>query len=353
MLKPSRAVRLTGALLATVLAAPLALVTPAGAEDYPRGTRVQPAHLDRGADTRVLHAEGTVIVDGDRRVPVRAAHLTMLGRSGADYVVLTSDRDYRRWRVRRVTAEGDTHRVVGGPGYVPEIRIADGGRHVVVSRYTGDRTLVLRVVDTGTGALVRRREFPMTVSALDFGRRRMVLSEWGNRPREQRTFWWNPFTNRTVRLARHPGYVADISTDRLGLMLGDPYLDGCQKVVTISRPRARLWRSCRDAAVAFSPGGRRMVTQHILTDGAGPRLLQVRAARGRVLETYRSEWFGVLAWETDRRLLLQVAGRRTVAMARCTVRRCERVSELHRTGGEDPWMVMPSWTFARETLEDR
>lgn len=353
MLKRSRAARLTGAVLATVLSAPLALVTAAAADDYPRGTRLSPAALDRGPDTRLLHVEGTVIVDDDRRVPVPAAHVTMLGRSGTDYLVVTSDREFRRWRVLRVSADGDTVRVVGGPGYQPEVLLADGGGHVVVSHYTRERTIVLRVVDTGSGELLRRRQFPLTVSALDVGRRRMVLSEWGSRPRQQRTFWWNPFTDRTVRLAGHPGYTADISADRLGLMLGDPYLGGCQKVVTISRPRARLWRSCRDAAVAFSPGGRRMVTQHILTDGAGPRLLQVRAARGRVLETYRSEWFGVLTWETDRRLLLQVAGRRTVAMARCTVRACERISALYRTEDRDPWMTMPSWTFASETLADR
>ena len=67
-----------------------------------------------------------------------------------------------------------------------------------------------------------------------------------------------------------------------------------------------------------------------------------------------AKWVARLrATKTDQRLLLQVGDRRTVAVARCTVRRCERISRLYRTRGREPWTVMPAWSFAPESLLDR
>jgi hypothetical protein len=348
----SRTARAAVALLVGVLAAPLAATTAAGA-DYPTGERINPALLSRGPNTPLLHVEGRDIVDGDTRIPVAAPNVWMLGRTGPDYLVAASNEDYRRWRVLRVTPEGTTRRVVGGPGNLPSVEAADGGAYVVVESYTRENRTLLRVADTTTGDVVRRRLFGRTVTLLDFGKRRMVLGEWGARAARQRTFWWNPFANRTRAIADKPGYIADISSDRLGVHLGDPYMGGCQKVVALSAPHARLWRSCQDRALSFSPTGKRMLTTHILSDGPGPNLVQVRARRGRLLDTYRARWFGFDAWENDYRLLLQVAGPKAVAAVRCTVRSCEQASDVQKTEGRDPWMVMPPWTFADESLLDR
>lgn len=351
MKTPSRVVRLAGALLATVVAAPLAFTVAATADGYPAGETINPATLETAPATPLLHVVGRTIVDGQARIRVARANVTMVGRSGAEYLVLTSDRDYLDWRLLRVTREGATASVAGGPGPRPEAHLAEGGDHVVLSM-PRRRGRVLRVLDAGTGDLVRRRAFGH-VEVLDVGERRMVMSRWGDRATPAATFWWNPFSDRTSRIADHAAYIADITADRVGVFLGDPYAGACQRVTTLSTPRRLVWRSCDDAALSFSPSGKRMVTTYILSDGAGPRMVQVRASGGRLLDTYRAQWFGVVTWEDDRRLLLQAASRRTAAVVRCTLVRCERVSRLHRTRGQDPWTAMPTWTFAPESLLDR
>lgn len=348
----SRAARLAGVLVSALIAAPLVAATTAAADDYPEGERIDPAALDRGTATPLLRLVDHTIVDGDTQVTVTgSANTSMLGRSGGEYLVMTSDTNYENWQLVRVTAAGEQTAVAGGPGALPPATLADGGGHVVLEVYRR-RGNILRVLDAVTGEQVARRRFAY-VSVLDFGDRRMVVGQWQNRSTPARTFWWNPFTDRLAKIAGKAGYVADISADRVGVFLDDPYLGGCQKVMTLSAPRRTLWRSCDDAVMSFSPTGKRMVTSYILNDGPGPGMLQVRGAAGRVLDTYRSRWFGTMHWEDDRRLLLQAATRRTVAMTRCTLQTCERISRLYRTRGKDPWTVMPLWRFADESLLDR
>lgn len=348
----SRAARLAGALLAGLLALPLAASVPASADAYPAGERINPGALPSGPDTPLLHLVDRTIVDGDTVVDVAGArYVTLLGRSGDDYVVVTSDRNFSNWRLQRVSPLGEQTVVAHGRASQPSARLADGGGHVVLE-VQRRRGTVLRVLDAVTGRLVARRAFGY-VSVLDFGPRRMVLGQWEQGGMPARTFWWNPFNDRTPRIARHSGYIADVSADRVGVFLGDPYRGACQKVMTLSRPRTTLWRSCTERALAVSPDGKRLVSTHILSDGPGPFVIQVRAQRGRVLDTYRSQWFGTLHWENNRRLLLQVAGRKVAAMARCTVRSCERISEVHQLDRRDPWDAMPIWQFAPESLLDR
>ena len=354
----SRAGRLAAALVAALLAAPLLTTAPASAGDYPRGERINPAALDTGPPTPLLRLVGLTITDGDLRVKVTGTpSATMVGRVGEDYLVLTSDQDNRDpytpgWQLRRVTGTGEQTVLSAGTGEQPErAHLSEGGDHVVLEGYRDGRT-VLRVLETATGRLVARRGF-RNASVLDFASRRMVVSQWEHRSVPSRTLWWNPFNGRTVRIVRQSGYIADVSTDRLGVFTGDPYQGGCQKVVRLSRPREVVWRSCDDLALEFSPTGRRMVTTHILVDGPGPFMVQVRGARGRLLDTYRAAWFGAIHWENDRRLLLQAAGRKNAAMTRCTLRSCERISPLRRVGDREPWDAMPFWQFADESLLDR
>ncbi len=354
MFTRSRAARLAGVLLAALIAAPLAGAAAAPADDHPKGETINPAKLAEGPATPLLRVVGRTIIDGEARLPVSAKYVRMVGRSGADYLVLASDADDTGWQLLRVAPDGGTTRVAGGPAYQPDLpkRLADGGAHLVTTTYRDNRTL-LRVVDTRSGEVVKRRVFGRAVTPLDFGQRRMVLSQWGRRAATQRTFWWNPFTDTTVKIADKPGYIADISTDRVGVFLGDPYLGGCQKVMTLSGPHTRLWRSCDDLALAFSPDGKRLVSTYILSDGPGPGMVQVRTTRGRLLDTYRARWFGVMKWETNTRLLLQAGSDKTVAMTRCTLEKCERISKLYRTRTSEPWNVMPQWTFAPESLSRR
>jgi hypothetical protein len=354
----SRATRIAAALLAAFLTAPLASAMSATASDYPAGERINPGTLERGPATPLLRLVGRTIVDGGTTVKVTGSpSVTLVGRVGQDYLVLTSDLDAQDpytpgWQLRRVTRAGGQTVLVGGPSEQPEqALLAKGGAHVVLESY-GRKGSLFRVLNTTTGDLVSRRIVP-NASVLDFAQRRMVVSQSENRSVRPRTFWWNPFSNQTSRISGLTGYIADVSNDRLGLFTGDVYQGGCQKVVRLSRPSEVIWRSCDDLALEFSPSAERMVTTHILMDGPGPFMVQVRGARGRLLDTYRAEWFGAIHWESDRRLLLQAAGRKTAAMTRCTLRSCERISPLRRVGDRDPSEAMPVWHFADESLSDR
>lgn len=354
----SRASRIAATLLAGLLTSALASVSTATAGDYPAGERINPGALEPGPSTPLLRLVGRTIVDGDTTVRVTGSpSVTLVGRVGADYFVLTGDLDSQEpytpgWQLRRVTSTGEQTVLSAGPRSQPEqAHLAEGGAHVVLASERRSGTVV-RVLDTATGDLVTKRSFPY-VSILDFAKRRMVISPWETRSVRARTFWWNPFTDATTRIAGTGGYIADVSTDRLGLITEVRDEGGCQKVVRLSRPSEVIWRSCEDLALAFSPTGKRMVTSLIFMDGPAPGLIQVRGARGRVLDTYRAEWFGAMHWESDRRLLLQAAGRKAVAMTRCTLRSCERISPLRRLGDREPWEVMPIWQFADESLRDR
>jgi hypothetical protein len=357
MKTPSRASRIAAALFAGLLAASMAATNPASAADYPPGERINPGALEVGPPTPLLRLAGRTITDGDLTVKVTGSpSVTLVGRVGQDYLVMTSDQDSQDpytpgWQLRRVTRDGEQTVLSGGPKEQPEQAVlAAGGAHVVLERYTSEGT-VLRVLETDTGDLVAKRTLRWA-SVLAFAERRMVVAQSELRSVPSRTFWWNPFNGKTTRLSGKTGYVADVSSDRLGIFTGDPYEGGCQKVVRLSRPSEVIWRSCDDLALEFSPTGARMVTTHILMDGPGPFMVQVRGGRGRLLDTYRSEWFGAIHWESDRKLLLQAAGRRTAAMTRCTLASCERISPLRRVGDKDPSEAMPIWHFADESLHD-
>jgi len=327
---------------AALVALPLTAVAVAAVDAYPGGTTIRPGSLERGPDTPLLHQEGRAIVDGSLRIRVDATRLGLLGRSGVDYVATTSDENDENVRLVRVDREGTVTRVRSLGNLSPEAHLSATGARVALESWTRRDGTRVQVVDTRSGLVVRSRAFGGPVEVLSHARRRLVLSEFTSE--RTRTFWWNPFSNTTTRISRLPGYRADIPQNRLGLFEGDPYSGGCQRVVRLDRPSTMVWRSCSEIVFELSPDAGRMVTGHILSDGPGPRVIQVRRGDGRLLRTYRAEWFGSLRWETDRRLLMQVGGTKAVAAVRCTLRGCERASKLFPRNGREPWNVM-RWSF--------
>jgi len=271
---------------------------------------------------RIPHLEGHTVVDGETRIPVRAGVVRLLGTSGRQYVVGTSDRSgSEHFRVLRLAADGSRRVVLQG---VPiwDLRLSGDGTQLARARQ--DLNTRVLVWDSRTGAREARREFRGSVSILDFDRSRMVLGAWG----PDRTFWWNTATGATRRIVGQAGYAAQISADRVATLTGDPYDGGCSVVRSLRHPADAVWRSCGQRVEQFSPLTGRMATIPLLTDGLGSRDVWWHAAGGRVLAHYTARLFGVLRWESDRALLLDTDGARKAATVRCVVRDCERASAL-------------------------
>ncbi|GAB3197231.1 hypothetical protein GCM10027062_08510 [Nocardioides hungaricus] len=302
---------LCGALAAPAPAAP----TPAAAPTI----EIKPTQLPRGENSRVPWLVGDrVIVDGDTRIEL-ADPGYLLGRSGTAYLVVSTG------RLLRVRADGTTRRIA-------RLSVADGpvlsgdGDRVVVNR-TVRRHSRIRVLDARTGRQIVSRDFPRYTGVLDVDGGRAVLFSMA----PARTLWWNFVADTTRPILRRGAGAADIGADRLSTFTGDPYQGGCTVVSSLRRPRQVLWRSCEDRPIAFSPNGRRMVTTDILSDGLGPGEVTARTTKGgKRLAAYRTYWFGAIAWETDRALLMDANTRRRAATVRCVVAECERASAVRR-----------------------
>lgn len=310
MLKP---LRVLGALVAAVAATPL-LVSPAAAAP----TQIEPTRLERGPDPATPRIAGGAVVDGDRRVDVPGRSAYLLGRSGGGYVVVSLVGE--TWTTTRVGA-GRPLTLVEGP--TPEqVTLADDGGTVAVTRFLRERTSV-EVLEAGTGDRVRRGVFAGYPRVLDVqGARVVVGGPDGGR-------LWNVRTDRRTLLDSGHVYAADISSDRLASFDKDPYDGGCTQVSQLLAPRDLLWASCREAVRAFSPDGRRIVTQPKLTDGIGASRLWERTVQGRPLASYTvGSHFGLVAWEDSTTLLLDAYGARRGATVRCSEGDCERASAL-------------------------
>lgn len=348
MSRPTLTALAAALLLVLVPAALTGTATAAGDNDRPTRTTLHPERLPRGANTPLLHTEEDTIVDGTRRVRVRGfGSVWILGRVGTSYVVHTRPReDPGRYQVLLVRRDGSRRVLHRFDDMTAPVLSADGTRLALVRPVRPGAT-VIRVVRTRTGQLVRERSFPSYgIEVSDYGLRRMVFGGLDNK-----TYWWDPVMNRLRLLVARPAW-ADISADRLVVWTGDPAVDyfSCQKVVRLTRPEVRLWRSCKEAAGPFSPNGRRMLTTFIHTDGLGPSYYRVRQTDGTVLRTYRPpSFFGFAVWEGNRRLLLQPIGPDHIAAVRCVVApggTCRRASRLYPGFGESPdppWSM--NWSF--------
>ncbi len=165
------------------------------------------------------------------------------------------------------------------------------------------------------------RGYPKVLDALGD---RVLLGVFG-----RGTVSWDLATGSVVRLTKRVGGAASLVEDLLSSYTSDPYDGGCTVVSRISETGDHLWKSCRERVESFAPGGRRMVTVHILSDGIGPSQASVRTVAGRLVGTYRVEgWFGALTFETPKALLLEANAKKQATTVRCTKNACERAGDL-------------------------
>lgn len=313
-------------LLSVVLLAGAALLGPVATATAapPPVVDLAPGSLPRGDAPRVPYVDGSVVVDGDRRLATGGSEVRLLGRSGDDVLVAVAYADDRSQRVLRLRPDG-TRSVVAKPVDIGTVILSADGSTLVADRSRLKRSTV-RVIDAWTGAVTARRTFPGYVEARDVAGGEVALVRY----RPNRTLVWRTGPDRTRTVLRRAASYVNLDHDRMTWFDGDPYRGGCTVLTSIGDPDEALWGSCEDAVVSISPNGRRLLTLHKLTDGLGPNELEVRRANGRLIATYRIErgWFPDWQWEKGRALLIRANGPRHAAWVRCDNGDCERVTRL-------------------------
>jgi hypothetical protein len=280
-----------------------------------------PGSLSRGADVAIPHLDGKTVVDGTVRVKVKAPTVRLLGKSGADYVVATGNKQGGHGRIFRVAADG-SRTLLARANVFQTILAGDGGR-LVATKIGRSAKTTITAYDATTGAKLASRKFKGYSSTLDAEADRVLVGD------QRRTFIWTTSTDSIAVVNRDFGYAGDLSSDVVASFTKDPYNGGCT-VVTRITSGTRLWKSCTEAVAVFSPDASRIATTGILSDGPGPGRIDARTISGKHLGRYqvRSGWFGEITWESPTALLLQVNGARKAFTARCTGTACERASDL-------------------------
>lgn len=317
------ALALATAAVATGLAVSAA---PVDAAPPSRPTTIDPAELERGADATVPHVEGRRILDDGVATRVPGDWFQLLGvRPDGDYVVLVGRGDGES--VRTFTPGG------GGRTLLDDIdrsavRLGTDGTTLVTELFKNrpQRHTLLRAVDTTTGELVGSRKRQGALTALDASTSTVVYSgETGP------VVSWDLATDEGTRVSSRHGYRADLVNDRLAVFTDDPYQGGCTVVSTLSDPGTRLWRSCEEAVVTFSPDGSHVITVFKLADGLGPNEVRVRTVEGEQTGRYRVDgYLDQFRFEDGDTALLGVATRDASALVRCDGGSCELASDLRK-----------------------
>jgi len=307
--------------LAVLSAFTVVAVVSASASAAAPTTELKPGGLPRGADVAVPHLEGKTVVDGAVQIPVNAAIVRFLGKSGTSYVVSTMNKHGSSSRILRFTADGT--RAVIAKGEVFEATLSSDGLRVFATKYHSKRS-TLTAWSVATGQVEATKRFHGYPTVLDALGDRVLLANW-----ERGTLSWDLATGSVLRLTKRVGGAASLEDDLLSSYTTDPYNGGCMVVSRISETGDDLWKSCSERVESFSPGGDRMVTVHILSDGIGPSEAAVRTVGGRLLGRYSVQgWFGALTFESPKALLLETNGKRQATTVRCVRDVCERASDL-------------------------
>jgi len=308
--------------IAVLVTAALALPAHAAAPTVD----LQPQQLPRGADVAVPHVEdgqwGDVFVDGGRRIELPGRIARVIGPSAGDWLVATQNADYKRnRRVVRVAADGSVTDVLRNIDTSTVILSADGSTLAWQRYVRKGRKVITYAARAADGTVLRSKGPNRHHSLLDVDATRVVVGAG------DRVLQWRIRDGRSRTVVKKLAGMASIKHDLLSVYTRDPYLGGCTKVVRLTKPRVKVWRSCRERVAGFSPDGKQMLTFHILTDGVGPGEIRLRRTDGRRLATWTTGWFGDWSWESRGVVLLDVNGRTKASTVRCTLGACENATD--------------------------
>ena len=310
----ARATTVTVALL-------LALVAPAVAS----APAIEPASLPRGADLDRPYVEGTTIVDSARRVDVPLKRPVLIAAARGGYIV--RDRrfadavflDHDGAKRRLPGADDDTIVSTDGRLYGTASLAGDGVTDVGVRRVRDGKRLASRVFRSWVDDNVGRFAHPIALSG-----NRMLIGGDGGRV----MVWnWKRDTVRTVIEDKWHLVVGSLDEDIAAGWTAPG--ERCTFVARLSTPHRRMWRSCDERVVAFSPDGRRMVTtdRRVDPDFGKVRLLVLRTVTGRELGRWTAERFTDIVFESDTAISFRAEGRNSTAMVRCSAKRCQAASD--------------------------
>ena len=306
--------------LLVALAAGAALAVPAQAAAPT--VELQPDRLARGADIAIPHIEDGDFVDGERRVELPGTVARVIGEVDGGWLVATNNVDRKRnRRVVRVGADGAVVDVLRDIDVSTVVLSADGSTLAWQQFVSGGRKTITYAYDVAAATVTGKKGPGPYVSLLDVAADRVILGAG------RRVLQWKPSTGRQRTLVRKLAGSASIEHDLLSIYTKDPYVGGCTKLVRLSKPRVKIWKSCRDRIAAFSPDGTQVLTFHILTDGLGPSEIHLREVDGTKLATWTTSWFDEWGWESPGTVLLDVNGKRKSATVRCVLAQCENATD--------------------------
>ncbi|WP_370248719.1 hypothetical protein [Nocardioides sp.] len=297
--------------------------------------RIEPGALDRGPAPEIPRIVGTTLVDGDVRIPIEAEYVGLVGRLPDGQYLVTTSSEGVGTRTLRVAPDADPV-VLTRRTPVDVVRLRKETDQFVVARYRAARpggrgTATVQVRSLTDGRVVASTVLDGGATVLDADHAGVLLGGFDQPLRR-----WDPETGRVrVLPGARNAYRADLTVDRIARFTADPYDGGCTEVSLVSAPTEVVWRSCRDAVMSWSPDGRRMLTDHKLTDGLGPSRIVERRGNGAVIAVYDAQgFFEFPDWEDDgRHWIVDAYGARRHADVRCGGGECERVGPLRRNEG--------------------
>ncbi|MEU6136145.1 hypothetical protein [Nocardioides sp. NPDC047086] len=318
------------ALATAILAAlmlPVTLLSPASAAP---SVSVRPLPLPQGGSPTVPYVAGHSgdfdVVDGATVVPVPTEEfdtVALLGRAGTGYLVRIVSGDRVPDRVVRVEP-GKAPKQLAEAEYFETSKLSTNGRYLLLTAYPS--TVVVRVLDAGTGHQVARHSFRLATEPLPLDVRgtKVVIGGWA----PARTMTWDWSTGAVSTIANRSAYAASYATNRLASYTMRPNDAGaCSVVSTLTSPGSTTWRTCTEKVASFSPDGARVATEPIDHQDVA-YFVKRRSVNGTLLTTYTNPngvW--AAAWETKTRILLRsYANDGASWLVRCEAAACERAA---------------------------
>lgn len=291
-------------------------------------TYIAAGDLRNGRVPRTLYTTGSTVHVGTRAIRTDLPRdLQALGRDRRSVVVASYDESGSR--IHRVRLDGSSRLLLQGR--------ASG---MVVSSCCGRMARIdrsgsyprLDVYSTRTGRLLTRTTLGRGLEIHGYVRNRVLLTGRG------RTFWLNTATEQRTRVVEQRTFFANAAADILVLQVRDqrgPY-GRCMRYTTLSDPSATAWYSCGHRPAAASANGSRLLTVDLLSDGLGPRTVDLRRADGTLVHRYRTDLFGSAGFDRQGALVLSTQSRRSATVALCDNQGdCVRSTAVRRLQRDD------------------